>query len=303
MLRYPNLAQCANRGVQSKINPIIGEPLEWLSNNTLQRFGYSQLSFDFFVNWNTYTFQNRIWIKRIWSSNISIDTLAVSGAEFLTQQAQNIGDNLALINQFSVTYNLDPSYIVFREVNWQDNPEPILRGAITANGIENIALYDINQVMQAIRNNSGGPVRIGSKALIYGTSCLECYLSGTDALWPGDVDIILWDNQQQRAVAIIELKKHTLNTAISEQQLSNYYPGADSRKYDRLALLRNHLGVNVPIIVLYYPTKEFHKEIKLEKIDGNPRELETVQSILINFQGLTQEMIGEAIIHQIVGML
>ena len=174
MLMHPKLALCANRNTQPKINATIGEPLEWLSSNVLDRFGYSQLSFDFFINWSDWTCQDRIWIKRILSSNTSIEQLANSGDLFLTQQALAIGDNLDLINSFSINYDFSPSYIVFRDVNWVTNPEPILRGAVTANGIEDVALYSLDQIKSAIRTLSGGSVSIGSKGLIYGTSSLEC---------------------------------------------------------------------------------------------------------------------------------
>lgn len=299
MLMQPKLALCANRNTQPKINANIGEPLEWLSFNVLNSFGYSQLSFDFFINWNTWTCQDSILIKRILSEDTTINQLANNGNHFLTQQAINVGDNLNLINSFSKKYGFNPSYIVFRDVNWSINPEPILIGAVKDNGIEDIKLYSLNLVMNAIRHNSGGSVSMGSKGLTYGTSSLECYLSTTDALWPGDVDMILWNNTLNQAAAIIELKKHTLNTAISDQQLSNYYPQADGRKYDRLALLRDRLGYNIPIINLYYPTRNIHSQIKLELIDGNPQQLKTKTSNLIDFSGLTKAQIGVAIMTKI----
>ena len=300
---HPKLALCANRDIQPKINTIIGEPLEWLSYNVLNSFGYSQLSFDFFIDWKTWTCQDSIWIKRILSEDITINQLADRGNNFLTQQAINIGDNLNLIHLFSKKYGFNPSYLVFRNVNWSTESEPILRGAIKDNGIEDIKLYSLDQVMVAIRHKSGGAVSIGSKGLIYGTSSLECYLSTTDALWPGDVDMILWDNTLNQAAAIIELKKHTLDTSISNQQLSNYYPKPDGRKYDRLALLRNRLGDNIPIIIIYYPTKNIHNLIKLELISGNPKDLSANSTKLINFSGLTQQKIGLEIMTKIIEML
>lgn len=303
MLTYPRLALCTNRSVQAKINGSIGEPLDWLTYNVLNAFGFSQLSFDFFIDWSNSTCQNRLWIKRILSSDISVEQLAKYGDEYLTQEALAIGDNLDLINSFSIAYGFNPSYFVFRDVNWGMTPELILRGGITAKGIEKISLHSLEQMKEIIRKLSGGPVRIGSKGLIYGTSCLECYLSTTDALWPGDVDLILWNNNQQQVAAIIELKKHTLDTSILDQRLSNYYPKPDGRKYDRLALLRDRLNKDIPIIILYYPTKDRHSLIKLELIKGNPSELKTELTKVIEFYGLTKEQIGQEVMNKIIEML
>jgi hypothetical protein len=128
-----------------------------------------------------------------------------------------------------------------------------------------------------IRSYSGGPIQIGSKGLIYGTSRLECYLSSTDSLYPGDVDLIVL-NPNNRPSAILEFKKHTLATNIREQKLSNYYPRPDGRKYDRLELLREFIsgdGGNVPLLVLYYPTNSAFTEGRLELLKGNTGHLAT----------------------------
>lgn len=92
-------------------------------------------------------------------------------------------------------------------------------------------------------------------------------MSRTDAAWPGDADLIILD-KDLNPVALLEYKKHTLDTPIKDQQLSNYYPYPDKRKYDRLAILRNFLGNNTPFINIYYPTNPVFKSIKFEKISG-----------------------------------
>lgn len=304
MLLHPQLALCTDRSKTPKKNTTIGEPLEWLTHNVLNSFGCSQLSFDFFVNWNNFICQDRIWIKRILAPNIDIHDFSKNTSDFITQKALDINDNLMLINLFSIKYNFSPSYMIFKDnVVWETNPEPILRGAITAKGIEDLKLYTINDIKRAIHQNSGGPVKIGKKGLLYGTSSLECYLSFTDAAWPGDVDILLWDNFNNKVSVIIELKKHNLETPISDQQLSNYYPSFDKRKYDRLAILRDRLGSNIPIIVLYYPTNIAQTNIKLELINGLPGKLYSASYTLIDISKLNQEEIGTKIMKSIMDVL
>ncbi len=129
-------------------------------------------------------------------------------------------------------------------------------------------VISLDNVKDSIRALSGGPVTIGTKGLIYGTSALECYLSQSDALWPGDVDSVLWSHTTNSAVALLEFKKHTLTTPISSQELSSYYPNPDGRKYNRLAVLRDHLSANLPLFVIYYPTNTMHDTIKIERVVG-----------------------------------
>ena len=93
-------------------------------------------------------------------------------------------------------------------------------------------------------------------------------LSHTDAVWPGDADLIILDKSTS-PVALIEYKKHTLDTPINNQKLLNYYPSRDKRKYDRLEILRSFLGSGTQFINLYYPTNPMHKVMKFEKIIGN----------------------------------
>lgn len=127
-----------------------------------------------------------------------------------------------------------------------------------------------------IQQRSGGPIRVGRKGLRFGTSRLECYLSHTDAAWPGDADLVVYDaGSSCQPTAIIELKKHTRHSTLPflEQRLENYYPKPDGRKYDRLIALANHLSDRnvVPIFVLYYSTAPSVDYVILEKVDRGAR--------------------------------
>ena len=109
---------------------------------------------------------------------------------------------------------------------------------------------NISDLKKDIKLLSGGSISIGNKGLVYSTSTLEGYLSQTDAAWPGDADLIVLD-KALNPVALLEYKKHTLDTPMRDQKLSNYYPSKDRRKYDRLAILRSFLGEDTPFINIY----------------------------------------------------
>ena len=110
----------------------------------------------------------------------------------------------------------------------------------------------------AIRKHSGGPIRIGKKGLTYGTSAIECLLSLTDAVYPGDADAVVVDgNGHVRYV--IEFKKHTLTAPLGEHLADRYYPVPDGRKYRRLHALASALEGSghgaVSLVIFYYSTR------------------------------------------------
>lgn len=107
-------------------------------------------------------------------------------------------------------------------------------------------------------------------------------MSKTDSLYPGDADLLLL-NEDNKAVCILEFKKHTLSSPISEQCFTNYYPRPDGRKYKRLALLRDYLASKsnsrILFFVLYYPTQTYiEQQWKLEIIEGNAFSLRATDS-------------------------
>ncbi|MCZ8022153.1 MAG: hypothetical protein ACK5FG_09425 [Chryseotalea sp.] len=271
MLSRPFLARCNDRNSLPASHPTSGSPEDWFSNENLAAHGLHGISFDFFVNWdvNPITLTPVVWIKRVLGSMYTY-----------TQVIQNIGDVLTTefgvsylntLKSFSNAYNLEVQFIVFRDdLDWSINTSEILLVNMlqgeSCDLIFTHSLVSIESFKTSIRANSGGPVRIGPKGLIYGTSNLECYLSGTDSLYPGDVDMVILDFEN-RPVCILEFKKHTLGSTIENQRLSNYYPNSDRRKYDRLAVLRDLIG-DIPIFIFYYPTRTEIARGKCELIGG-----------------------------------
>ena len=139
----------------------------------------------------------------------------------------------------------------------------------------------IANLKEQIKIRSGGPIHVGSKGLTYGTSAVECYLSKTDAVYPGDVDCIL-STSDGIVRGLIEYKKHTISDPIENHTASHYYQSKDRRKYDRLASLHRYYETMYPnlcpLTILYFSTRspviriqliEVHNEIYVVKDSGD----------------------------------
>lgn len=279
MLQKPILAKSTNRNVLAKRHPEVGVADEWFTNQILNEFSYYGLQgIDFFVNWQTGELSNEFWIKRI----IPIDFTLESTFKEYVQNLIYECDGEAEVKLAGIFFKGKLKYKLFRESNdWKNhhnNPTPILDVTIDRNGeVESVIRTSLETLEINIRELSGGPVSLASKGLFYSSSTLEEYLSHTDALWPGDVDLVIFDNLY-RPKAIIEFKKHTKSEPLRDHKFNRYYPRQDRRKYDRLAILKksieNSFNIKVPLIVLYYPTVENIEDIILEEIIGEVGHLE-----------------------------
>ena len=281
MLTKPFLAKCQDRTHLPKSHPTSGSPEDWFAEEFLEIHNLTGITFDFFVNWSTapHSLTPVIWIKRIlqpqYTYRQAIDKLeSILFAEFGAH-------HLHTLKAFGANHNLKLQILIFRDdAEWGNSESQLLIVDIENNsgGIRfNHSLQSIEPFKAAIRQHSGGDIRVGAKGLTFGTSRLECHLSSTQSLYPGDVDMLILDTQN-RPFCILEFKKHTLDTSISVQQLSNYYPRPDARKYNRLAILKDYLHQfmpQIPLCVLYYPTRERFKEGKLELLHGPVGKLST----------------------------
>lgn len=250
----PILARCYDRSNIAKVNPVIGEPQQYINNNLLRQLGLVGISFDFFIDWKNLLFNREVWIKLPYHGTRLPNTELIS---LLKNQ-----DRFVNLVKFSKHNNLSVSAIIFDDYQDWSNSQSFVTNAywpsdhINKNGL---LLNDIsiNEIKHRIIKMSGGEIKIGKKGLIYGTSRLECYLSHTDALWPGDVDLLIYSSRDFSPLAIIEYKKHTNNSKIpfDNQNIKNYYPYPDQRKYDRLIYLSNQLTSRpIPIYIFYYST-------------------------------------------------
>lgn len=283
MLQNTKLAKCSDRTKYSKINNKYGDPSEWFSNEKLSEYQLSSISFDFFVDWskNPPIITPIFWIKKILTDKFSY-------ADFLNDLHNNIeksftNTELSIFKSILTIYKCKIQLVIFNdEQDWKNSNSQIILVDIKTTHENNLkyssSIIKIKDLMNLIKTYSGGEVKIGGKGLIYGTSKLECILSKTDSLYPGDIDCLLFD-EHLNPMAIVEYKKHNLDEDISSQSLTRYYPNPDGRKYDRLFLLKKFLdnsGFNIPILCLYYPTNIIFSEGRLELIGGSYERLQPI---------------------------
>lgn len=273
MLCRPYLARSDNRWIRPKAHPFAGAPEDWFSDAALAGTGLQGISFDFFINWSTGALSPDFWIKRIVKQDFQPWPTA---DRVLWQRLLDQCDGpvyLQRLAAFAHRYGASLTCQLFKDsYHWVDQI-PLVSARLDADGsVLQAQVKTVSSLKVEIRALSGGPVQIGSKGLLYSTSTLESYLSHTDALWPGDADLVLVDAQGTPA-ALLEFKKHTLETPMSAQCLSNYYPRPDGRKYDRLAILRDFLSADLPLVVVYYPTRPSHHTVVLERVEGPTGEL------------------------------
>lgn len=285
MLQKTYLVSSEDRTYSAKTNEISGSPEDWLSNKLLSESNTLGLTFDFFVDWRINRISPYVWIKRILLPNYTYD-------EFIGKLDSEIEkefgkDYLCRLGRFSTEYRMQVQFIVFHdELDWSnDRSELIIVSLSFKEGRYSFSpqKYSLAEFKELIKFHSGGPVRIGSKKLKFSTSRLEYSLSMTDSLYPGDADLILL-NEDNKAICILEFKKHTLPTPVSEQCLATYY-GLDNRKYKRLALLRDYLASKsnsrILFFVLYYPTRtNIEQQWKLEVLEGNAFSLRATDSFI-----------------------
>lgn len=253
MLQKTFLARCDNRACLAKTNIMSGSPEAWLSNDLLSKSNTFGLTFDFFVDWAINQISPYVWIKRILLPTYTYDEFI---GKLDSEMEKEFGkDYLCRLGRFATEYDMQIQFIVFHdELDWSNDRNELLIVSLSfKEGCYSFSpqKYSLSGFKELIKSHSGGPVSIGSKGLIYGTSRLECSLSKTDSLYPGDADLLLL-NEDNKAVCILEFKKHTLSSPISEQCFTNYYPRPDGRKYKRLALLRDYLASKSNSHILFF---------------------------------------------------
>lgn len=266
----PVLALCNDRSTPAATNEIIGSPEDWFPPN-------EGLGFDFFINWRNERLDRELWVKRPVNERVVGKVTSLSDND-LTEMLRLDWKFRELV-LFARANRLTAGALVFDDSQeWASPNAPLIKAtwprdtqAMFGLTIEHVQRVEIEGLIQL---KSGGPVRM-DKVLTYGTTCLECILSQTDAVWPGDVDFVLCD-QRRKPVAILEFKKHTSGAGrrLEEQCLRNYYPGKDSRKYDRLALLSEQLGSRpLPMFVIYYSVVRGCPDVYIEPVGGVPGDL------------------------------
>ena len=274
-LSKPVLARCDNRNRTARKHPN-GEPDEWLADTYLEPYGLVGLTFDFFVNWDEGSIPNELWIKRIVNDDYTPWPME-HGGDVPSEIYRCDGEGkVRQLCRFAHTHDFTCHYLLFKESNYSgDRPEPIVEVRFDSEGtVVRILNVNLTNLIDRIKQLRGGPFST-TKTLTYGRTTLDCYLyNHTDAMLPGDADLVLVDADFSPRV-IIEFKKDTIGAPISSETLSKYYR-RDPYKYDSFAYFRDHFTNDpstLPTIVLYYSVTRRAREVKLERIEGAPRNL------------------------------
>lgn len=272
MLSKPILALTADRRRRAQTNDYCGDPEEWFDSQYFSERGLYSASFDFFVNWDSETICDEVWIKRISDSdNIHNETQA----ELMELIADCDGrDKANQLYRFFAYHQMIEKYMLFRDVpetDWENGDERVVELDLSKYRQAAVSSYDVNEIQNKIRDLRKRPAPIGSAGLIYSTSSLEGYLSRQPYFWPGDADTVLY-NVNNEVEAVIEFKKHTASSRIpfQNQKISNYL-SRDILKYKSLALLRDRFDTD--LYILYYPIPADIDYVIIEKIDGDPDRL------------------------------
>nr|WP_314523193.1 hypothetical protein [uncultured Acinetobacter sp.] len=281
-------ASCSNRNkINSEIN--LNELKDKLPPD------FNVLSFHFFAQWsqeynksmNNYVpISDEVWMtKRLLKADADITDVAS-----WVENNVNFQNQYFTFKKFSKKYGFHTSLIFLPEYSTslsydQIKDRPVYVGKYINQKLQ-VFSYTIEYLGGKIQTLSNGKVNVGSKGLIYGTSCMECILSKTDKAYPGDVDAVIL--KDQTPIAIIEFKKHNSNKAgpdISEHTASKYSDldpstkkyGPDRKKYIRIMSLCRKF--NLPLIMFYYDNEQ-HNVL-----------LETISDVLPNIVVLHRSQI------------
>lgn len=271
------------------------------------------VSFCFFVKWNKNfsdgVLDNHIWIKK--SIHVK-DNMIINLSDKIFDEKfyQNEPLNKIRLNHaFFSRYDLNLSYKIIKELDVNksllDNQNILVNIECSENMSSN-QLIKRPVVYQALKEElleyTGGPLHMGKKLTYYETD-LEKILSSSTVPFPGDCDILLFDNDFN-CKCIVEYKKRTNkdNVMIKDQSFLNYID-KDRIKYIRLNILRkyfeNKSNEKIPLIVLFYATTNDSdkRKIKLESISND---LSVADSILFDIENKTVSENQKLLLHHII---
>ena len=248
-------------------NETSGNPESWFRSEYFQNRGIYVASFDFFVNWKRNNVCDEVWIKRVSDSD-----------DIFTQTAKELRDSISACDgqddcnrlyYFFKHHGITQKYMLFRNVSlerWETGCEQIVQLDLTQLTDDSISYLSVDAVQNQIKDLRQNAVSIGKAGLKYATSSLEDYLSLQPYFWPGDCDVLLYD-EHNNVLAIIEIKKHTHSSKIAfhDQNISNYID-RDRLKYQSLGLLQSKFHTR--LFVLYYSVEPENDYILLEELTG-----------------------------------
>ncbi|MXY32850.1 MAG: hypothetical protein F4Y60_01920 [Boseongicola sp. SB0664_bin_43] len=275
------------------------DPGRWWSTATLPS-GWAVHGFHFFVDWRLSppAVGDTFLLTRLIDFERGEDSHSVTDGNVLGAfKAAGLRVEFEALRAVCARYGKELVAVLLpeREPAALDDGTPFWIVSTGKDGELTIARSMLRDLKKAIRTHSGGPVRVGGKGLIYGTSAVECLLSLTDAAYPGDADAVLV-NTDGHVRYVIEFKKHTLTDPLGKHLANQYYPAPDGRKYQRLHALASELGSSshgaVSLVMFYYSTKR--PLIRLQLVGAlGPESLEIKRdSGDVRIDGMTDAEVG-----------
>ena len=269
----PRLAPCNDRG-RVEGGP---DPMNWMLPSLPE--GWSICSFHYFVDWSTdpLDVSGPFLMTRLVEFDDEEDPDSVSSRHILDAfHSGGFAHQYEQLRSVCANYGREALVILLPEcdVNRITNNTPIWTIAQDEATDLEIRTYPLASLKRSIQDASGGPVLIGEKGLTLGTSAVECFLSRTDAAYPGDADAVVVD-ENGLVRHIIEFKKHTLAASIGEHLAQRYYPTPDGRKYKRLDALVSDLNnirhTDLTLGILYYSTARPQMRLQIVEMLGLQR--------------------------------
>lgn len=280
-------------------NKIFGKIEDCFNKELLQNYELNSISFDFFVNWEaskrTGNLDTSLWFKRTLVINNHMKKYIDLQKKdiFIKRLIENESlDSMKKNYKFLEKYNLSAKYMIIKDTCefLEANNTPIVVSSPLVQDYMKSTLetLTLNQLNNILIKNSGGRFKI-NKPLNYSETQLEYFLAAnsekTGSLWPGDCDMILFDDEFN-CKCILEFKKCTKwgNVKVEKQDFTTYY-NKDKTKYTRLGILRDYFSniskKVIPYVVVFYPTND-ESIIKIESIGGDHMHLRHLNSKTID---------------------
>lgn len=266
MFKKPYLAKVEDRSRKASINAISGDPFDWFNNATVRGHSIGATTFDFFVDWGHNSIPKEIWHKILYDANGFSLTIKDTHLKGLIKDIVSLfGKEYVFDNfKFETSLGLKSKYVLIPDITineWEnewDKPTSDLPIIIFNPTLKNrpkfLELYNVHNIVTRIKELRGeSEAKMGKKGMMYATSALEGFLSKGKVIWPGDVDLLLYNVNQLTPIAMIEIKKHTNHDPRLLGDLSiRDYISVDQKKYSSLYLFSRQY--ELPFYMLYYST-------------------------------------------------
>lgn len=282
ILKFPVLAQSNNRNILARQNDYCGDPADWFRTEHFRRNGLRFTTFDFFINWSNNTFQPVAWVKRIIVADRTSEPREILDSIIACDGSELFEDtrNFCRANGIRLEYVIIPDIPTHCWAYMKNKVTLFNPNSLEVTELSIIQLIDRIHFYKVRYDN----VNIGIGGLRYSTSTLETFLSKPndaicytgDAIFPGDADIVLFD-ENYRPQILIEAKKFDDGTQrryripIEEETISLHL--GDKLKYASLDILQKHFDCE--FYMLFYPVNNA-EIVKLEKIERLKFRMDTV---------------------------